>query len=72
MRFTDEGVDDHGGDKAWGDESHCECCDCMFSGIVADFTNKPQQEEAAMTQYRNTIVHADCLHFLPHLPAEKR
>lgn len=42
MRVFDNGTDDHG-DTEWDEDSYCECCECGFSGTVADFSKETQQ-----------------------------
>jgi hypothetical protein len=44
MKVFDNGTDGHG-DKDWDTGSFCECCECEFSGTVADFSKTSQQQE---------------------------
>jgi hypothetical protein len=38
FRVYDEGTDDQLGDTHWDEGSYCECCKCVFTGTVKDFT----------------------------------
>ena len=38
FRVFDEGTEDQIGGTEWGDDSYCECCKCVFTGTVKDFT----------------------------------
>jgi hypothetical protein len=38
FRVYDSGTDNQLGNTEWDDDSYCECCQCVFTGTVKDFT----------------------------------
>jgi hypothetical protein len=38
FKLFDEGTDDQVSGTEWKDDAYCECCECVFTGTVKDFT----------------------------------
>jgi hypothetical protein len=54
IKVFDSGTGDHG-NTDWDEDSLCECCECDFSGTVADFTEKAAPTAAARPRLEDVL-----------------
>jgi hypothetical protein len=55
MAWTDEG-EAESANLEWEDDSYCECLECDYQGLVADFRTSPGHSTSLMGRMKNFIA----------------